>query len=44
MDSRDTDSDDESYTTLLQSNQNGKIVTYDKIEDDETDPINPNTA
>ena len=44
MDSGDTDSDNESYTTPPESNPNDEIVTDDKIEDDEIDPIDPNTA
>ena len=44
MDPGDPNSDDESYTTLPESNQNDEIVTDDKIEDDEIDPIDPNTA
>ena len=44
MDSGDTDSDDESYTTLAESNQNDDIVTDDEVDDDKIDPINPNTA
>ena len=44
MDSRDTDSDNKSYTTLPESNQEDEIVTVDETNDDETDPIDPNTA
>ena len=44
MDYGDTDSDDESYTTLPESNQNDEIVTDDKVYNDKVDPINPNTA
>ena len=44
MDSKNTDSDDESYTTPLESNQNDKIFTDVKLEDDEIDPIDPNSA
>ena len=44
MDSGDTDSDDESYTTPPESNQNDEIVTDDELEDDKIDPIDPNTA
>ena len=44
IDSEDTDLDDEFYTTPPESNQNDELVTDDETEDDETDPINPNTA
>ena len=44
MDPGDTDSDNKSYTTPPESNQNDEIVTDDKVEDNKVDPINPNTA
>ena len=43
MDSGDTDSDNESYTTPPESNQEEEIITVDE-EDNMDDPINPNTA
>ena len=44
MDSEDTDSDDESYTTPPESNQNDKMVTDDKLEDNKIDSIDLNTT
>ena len=43
IDSEDTDSDDESYTTPPESNHIDDLVTDDELNKDD-DPINPNTV
>ena len=44
MDSEDTDSDNKSYTTPPESNQDEEIITIDGDDATEDDPINPNIA
>ena len=44
MDSEDTDSDNESYTTPPESNQDEEIITIDRDIPTEDDPIDPNPA
>lgn len=44
MDPGESDSDDESYTTLPKSNQSDEIVTDNESEANEIDTIDPNAA